>query len=98
MHLTVHDVCTATGGTLVCGRQDTGFTSVTIDSRAVEPGALFIPLSGTRVDGHAYLTAAVHQGAAGFLFATQVEPSLPDGAAGIAVRNTLTALQDLSAW
>ena len=98
MKLTVDDVCTATGGTLACGHRDLIFTSVSIDSRAVVPGSLFIPLSGTKVDGHAYLAAAVRQGATGFLFAKQVEPGLPDGAAGIAVRDTLSALQDLSAW
>ena len=98
MKLTVDDVCTATGGTLACGHRDRIFTSVSIDSRAVVPGSLFIPLSGTKVDGHAYLAAAVRRGATGFLFAKQVEPGLPDGAAGIAVRDTLRALQDLSAW
>ncbi|MBI3302962.1 MAG: UDP-N-acetylmuramoyl-tripeptide--D-alanyl-D-alanine ligase [Deltaproteobacteria bacterium] len=98
MKLTVDDVCTATGGDLACGGRDTLFTSVTIDSRAVAPGALFVPLPGTRVDGHAYLAAAVRQGAAGFLFAQRAAPVLPDGAAGVAVRDPLTALQDLSAW
>lgn len=98
MQLTVQEVCTATGGTLARGNPAALFTSVTIDSRAVESGALFIPLPGARVDGHAYLSAAVQQGAAGFLFAQQAAPSMPDGAAGIAVHDTLTALQDLSAW
>ncbi|MGH7966288.1 MAG: UDP-N-acetylmuramoyl-tripeptide--D-alanyl-D-alanine ligase, partial [Candidatus Binatia bacterium] len=63
-----------------------------------EPGALFVPLPGTRVDGHAYIPAAAQRGAAGFLFAEQVGLALPEGAAGIAVADTLTALQDLSAW
>jgi UDP-N-acetylmuramoyl-tripeptide--D-alanyl-D-alanine ligase len=96
--LTTQDVCVATGGTLTCGRADAVFTSVTIDSRAVAPGALFVPLPGTRVDGHAYLSEAVRQGASGFLFAKEMAASLPDGAAGIVVRDPLTALQDLAAW
>src|SRR5215510_611882 len=96
--LTTQDVCIATGGTLVCGRADAVFTSVTIDSRAIAPGALFVPLPGTKVDGHAYLSEAVRQGASGFLFAEDMVSSLPDGAAGIAVRDPLTALQDLATW
>jgi len=96
--LTTQDVCVATGGALSCGRADAVFTSVTIDSRAVAPGALFVPLSGTRVDGHAYLSEAVRHGASGFLFAKELAPSVPDGVAGIAVRDPLTALQDLAAW
>jgi UDP-N-acetylmuramoyl-tripeptide--D-alanyl-D-alanine ligase len=95
---TTRDVCIATGGTLVCGRADTVFTLVTIDSRAVAPGALFIPLPGTRADGHAYLSEAVCQGASGFLFAREMASTLPDSAVGIAVRDPLTALQDLAAW
>ena len=98
VQFTAQDVCAATGGTLVSGHMDAVFTSVTIDSRAVAPGALFVPLPGTRVDGHAYLPEAVRQGASGFLFAEEMALSLPDGAAAIAVRDPLIALQDLAAW
>ena len=95
---TAQDVCAATGGTLVSGPGDAVFTSVTIDSRTVVPGALFVPLPGSRVDGHAYLPEAVRQGASGFLFARGMALALPDGAAGIAVRDPLLALQELAAW
>jgi UDP-N-acetylmuramoyl-tripeptide--D-alanyl-D-alanine ligase len=98
VQFTAQDVCAATGGTLVSGHMGVVFTSVTIDSRAVAPGALFVPLPGTRADGHAYLPEAVRQGAGGFLFAKEMALSLPDGAAGIAVRDPLIALQDLATW
>lgn len=98
MKLTAHDICTATSGTLVQGRDDTVFTAVTIDSRTAAPGALFIPLPGTKADGHAYLTAAIQQGASGFLFAEHVPLAFAEGAAAIRVRDPLTALQDLAAW
>ena len=98
LHLTVEDICTATGGTLACGCKETVFTSVSIDSRAVSPGALFIPLPGSRTDGHDHIEAAVERGAAGFLFAADRAPALLPKAAGIAVRDPLTALQALSAW
>jgi UDP-N-acetylmuramoyl-tripeptide--D-alanyl-D-alanine ligase len=98
VHLTVHDVCTATGGALSSGRTDVVFTSVMIDSRAVTPGALFVPLPGTKTDGHAYLAEAVSRGASGFFFARHQAPTLPDGAAAIAVDDPLTALQNLAAW
>jgi len=98
VRLTAQQICAATGGTLVCGLPDTVFTSITIDSRAVTPGALFIPLPGSRVDGHAYLNEAVQKGASGFFFSPQLATVLTSGAAGIAVRDPLTALQDLAAW
>lgn len=98
LQLTVADVCTATGGTLACGGEETVFTSVAIDSRAVSPGALFVPLPGARTDGHHYIGAAVERGAAGFLFAARRTFAFPAGATGIAVRDPLAALQMLAAW
>ncbi|MCS6927232.1 MAG: UDP-N-acetylmuramoyl-tripeptide--D-alanyl-D-alanine ligase, partial [Candidatus Binatia bacterium] len=98
LQLTVADVCTATGGTLACGSKDTVFTSVAIDSRTVSAGALFVPLPGTRTDGHDHIGAAVERGAAGFLFAAQRTFTVPTSVTGIAVRDPLTALQMLAAW
>lgn len=99
MKLTAKQVCAATRGTLTFGRADTLFCSVTIDSRTATQGSLFVPLPGTKTDGHAYLGAAVQRGAAGFLYARHTASSvLPTGAVSIGVPDPLTALQDLSAW
>ena len=38
-------------------------TSVVTDSRAVEPGSLFVAIAGERVDGHDFLASAQHSGA-----------------------------------
>ncbi|WP_139556900.1 UDP-N-acetylmuramoyl-tripeptide--D-alanyl-D-alanine ligase [Methylotetracoccus oryzae] len=46
---------------------DAAFTSVSTDTRTIEPGALFIALRGERVDGHDYLELALEKGAAGAL-------------------------------
>ena len=45
---TAREICAAVGGTLL---QDSGapVTGVTTDSRAVQPGQLFIPLVGERL-------------------------------------------------
>ena len=104
--VTAEQVCAATGGTLTSGRPDTLFRSVTIDSRTATRGALFVPLPGTRTDGHVYLGAAVQGGAAGFLYAHHAASVLRGidadasaaGAVGIGVADPLTALQDLAAW
>lgn len=98
MILTVPEVCEATGGRLVCGSRDALFTSVTIDSRTASSGALFVPLPGSRTDGHAHLNEAVSRGASGFFFVTNKVAQLPDGAAGLVVPDVLHALQQLAAW
>ncbi|MCU1282614.1 MAG: UDP-N-acetylmuramoyl-tripeptide--D-alanyl-D-alanine ligase [bacterium] len=58
-------VVAATGGARVRGHDDATFSSVTIDSRAVAPGALFFAVKGERFDGHDFAAAAVKSGATG---------------------------------
>jgi UDP-N-acetylmuramoyl-tripeptide--D-alanyl-D-alanine ligase len=57
------DVAARLGGTLVGG--DGAVTSVSTDSRSVEPGALFVAILGGRFDGHDYAEAAIEAGAVG---------------------------------
>ena len=42
-----------------------GFSSVSIDSRTLEPGALFVALKGCKQDGHSFVDAAFKAGACG---------------------------------
>ena len=46
---------------------DARFSTVSTDTRTLEPGALFIALRGERVDGHDFLVLAREKGAAGAL-------------------------------
>ena len=93
---TAREICAAVGGTLL---QDSGapVTGVTTDSRAVQPGQLFIPLVGERFDGHAYISKALEGGAAGCLTAAAPETLLP-GKLYIQVADTRLALKALAAW
>ena len=60
-----------TGGTLynsgVAGRS---FTGVSIDSRTIAAGQLFVAIPGERFDGHDFIPAAIQRGAAGLLVET----------------------------
>ena len=93
---TAREICAAVGGTLL---QDSGapVTGVTTDSRAVQPGQLFIPLVGERFDGHAYISKALEGGAAGCLTAAAPETLLP-GKLYIQVADTRLALKALASW
>lgn len=44
-------------------QQDATFTSVSIDSRSLEAGALFVALSGAQFDGHDYVAEVAQKGA-----------------------------------
>ncbi len=49
------------------GQGDFIFTSVTTDSRKVEPGCLFVAIPGDSFDGHAFIPQALQKGASAIL-------------------------------
>ncbi len=65
-------------------------TSLAYDSRAVKPGALFVALAGSKVDGHDYVAAACRQGAAAVLIARDVP--VPAGVAILKVPDSRAAM------
>lgn len=58
---------------------DVTIASITSDSRAVKPGALFAALAGAKADGAAYIGQAIEKGAAAILAseAVSVPPAVP---------------------
>lgn len=66
-----------------------------VDSRAVEPGDVFVALKGARQDGHAFLADVFARGASGCLVEKD-PPSVPEGVSVIRVSDTLKALQALA--
>lgn len=84
MRFTTSEVAEATGGE-VFGRE-TEVDGVTIDSRAVPAGSLFVPIVADR-DGHDFIGAAVQAGAAAYLTAGPIEAAtavrVPDTAAAL---------------
>jgi UDP-N-acetylmuramoyl-tripeptide--D-alanyl-D-alanine ligase len=76
--LTLAEVADLTGGELVgAPPEDVVVTgAVTLDSRAVAAGDLFVAVAGERVDGHDYLGAAAAAGAVGAL-GTRPDDALP---------------------
>ena len=93
--LSLAEVAEAVGGRLLGGDPATTVTgAVTVDSRAVGPGDLFVALPGERVDGHDYVAAASAAGAAAVL--VQREPADGPAEAAVLVRDTTAALADLA--
>lgn len=76
---------------------DDGITisSVAIDSRRVEAGALFVAIQGERVDGHDYIAQAAAQGAVAAL----VSQPCPDSPIPtLQVTDVVRALGQLATW
>ena len=93
------EIVTAVGGALWKGNPNAEVTSVSTNSRELEPGALFVPIVGEKVDAHRFIPMALDTGAAACF--TQQEPEegfkYLDGAV-IRVGDTQKALQDFAAW
>jgi UDP-N-acetylmuramoyl-tripeptide--D-alanyl-D-alanine ligase len=83
---TSDEIATATDGRATGGSFKAD--GVSIDSRSIEKGDLFVALAGVR-DGHEFVDAARAQGAAGVL------ASRPVGVSAVLVNDTFKALQDL---
>ncbi len=74
---------------------DVAFTSISIDSRTLAAGALFVALKGPNFDGHAFIGTAVAQGATAALVDHEMPVALPQ----IVVPDVLAALsQFASLW
>lgn len=72
---------------------DKEITAITIDSRKVAEGGLFIAIKGERSDGHDFIGQCFEKGAACVIS----EKELPDeGHSYIQVKSSLQALKDLA--
>ena len=90
---TIADICDATNGQTHHGRADTAITGVSIDSRDIKTGDLFVALPGTVSDGHKFLAAAHAAGAsAALVTAINHQLDLPQ----ICVTDCLNALRQLA--
>lgn len=85
---TSEEIVKATGGKLA--GQGFAATGVSIDTRTLEPGDLFVALGGVR-DGHEFVAQAFEKGAVGALASRQVFGS------AVMVEDTLAALERLGA-
>jgi UDP-N-acetylmuramoyl-tripeptide--D-alanyl-D-alanine ligase len=68
---------------------------ISIDTRTLKPGDLFVALVGENGDGHDHVAAALAKGAAGALV-HRLPDGLPDDAKLLVVADTLAGLADLA--
>jgi UDP-N-acetylmuramoyl-tripeptide--D-alanyl-D-alanine ligase len=61
------EACDWTGGRLRQGAKRARLAGVSIDTRSVAPGQLFVAIAGPNHDAHGYLAAAADAGAAGLM-------------------------------
>ncbi|RCW51378.1 MULTISPECIES: UDP-N-acetylmuramoyl-tripeptide--D-alanyl-D-alanine ligase [unclassified Halanaerobium] len=92
--LNIRQIKEAVNGKIIQGNPKSLITDISIDSREVMPGDLFIPIIGKNNDGHNFIEEAVDNGAEAVIVDRAVK-SYPHLAI-ILVKDTTCALQDLA--
>ena len=95
MRFRASDVAAATGGQLA--GVDVEVEGASFDSRSLQPGTLFVPIVAER-DGHEFIAAAAHAGAAATLTSAGSQLAAAAGIPAIEVDDTGRALMDLATW
>lgn len=76
------------------GDQTPTYNGVSIDSRTIKPGNLFIAIKGENFDGHNFVQEAEKKGAVAVLVNTKVDVKIPQ----IIVADTIQAFGQLARW
>ena len=96
LDLQLQEITEAVQGKILQGNPRQTYNTVTIDSRRVKPGDIFIAIVGENNDGHDYIPEAVERGAKAVITSRRIEPY--SRVAIILVRDTTAALQDLALY
>lgn len=93
--LKLQEILKATGGRILCkNNHGEDFSGLSIDSRTIREGELFVALKGQRFDGHDFLMDALKKGSGAIV---SIPPPVPvKGKTIIHVKNTLRALQAIA--
>ena len=88
---TAHEIASVTGGT---SSGAWGVSGVSINTRTLEEGDLFVAIKGPKLDGHQFVEEALQKGASGLLIDT-LPPNLSKQAPIVIVDDTLKSLHAL---
>jgi UDP-N-acetylmuramoyl-tripeptide--D-alanyl-D-alanine ligase len=94
----IHQIVEIIGGRVFGGSVEGAVGGVSIDSRTVGAGDLFVAIRGANFDGHDYARAALEKGAACVVVERAVDLPVDSGWTVIVVGDTIAALGKLAAW
>lgn len=94
----IHELTRAVAGRLIPGAKSALITGISIDTRSIRPGEVFVAIQGNNFDGHCFLSDAFKKGAS-CLIVKKAPDCLPRGmrrANFIEVKDTIKALGDIA--
>jgi UDP-N-acetylmuramoyl-tripeptide--D-alanyl-D-alanine ligase len=95
--LSLGQIAKFAGGSISAGNPDATISRISTDSRTLQAGDLFVPLSGENFDGHKFVEQAAERGAAGAMVEKNWKGTTPKNFALIRVPDTLVGYQMLAA-
>lgn len=95
--ITIAEIAKATEGKILFGNEEEKVKNVSIDSRKVEAGDLFIPIIGTVNDAHKFIPQVVEKGCTAVIVSRE-DAAPSEGCSVVLVEDTTKALQKLAAW
>src|SRR3990170_1263832 len=98
--LTIEEIIKATGGKILHGSYVLPVSGISIDSRTIKDGELFVAIKGDVFDGHNFTDEAVKKGACGVIVQEghPVSGSMFQNGLVISVHDTLPALQEIAKY
>ncbi len=94
IHAHINDIVKCTKGKLVKGNEEVQVRGVSIDSRTVKKGNLFIAIKGVNFDGHRFVAQAIKKGAAAIIVSKR--KVVPCDVPTILVNDTTQALGEVA--
>jgi len=95
-HLTVGEILKATRGRLLQGTAEERVRAISIDTRMLREGDLFIALRGPNFDGHQFVSEALFKGAQGAIVSSIPQVPVVHSGLLLQVDNTLSALGEIA--
>ncbi len=91
----------ATEGVLICGKDDSNYKGISIDTRTIEKSEVFLAIKGENYDGHNFINKAIESGVKCILINSDrinevVKTDFAKYGTCIAVNNTVEALGKLA--
>ncbi len=93
----LHDLLADLPSAQISGSTDIEISSIAYDSRAVQPGGLFIAINGFHTDGRTYIPQAIERGAVAVVVDRTDDEVNLQSSTNIVVQNTRTALAPIAA-
>ncbi|MEA3560263.1 MAG: UDP-N-acetylmuramoyl-tripeptide--D-alanyl-D-alanine ligase [Candidatus Omnitrophota bacterium] len=96
---TAREILTAAGAKLIRGSLETSFKGISIDSRSINEGELFVAIKGKKFDGHDFIISALTK-AGGIVISRNISSrqlvSVENKIPLFLVKDTITALGDIA--